>query len=59
MSLVSISGTSEANKLAHVPAKVSERACDNILGLIVEGKLCTSDQVILRIYRKLQGGNEK
>lgn len=55
MSLVSISDTLEANKLAHVPAKVSERACDNILRLIVEGGLRTSDQVSLRIYRKLQG----
>lgn len=59
MSLVSISGSLEADKLAHVPAKLTERVCDKILRLIEEGRLWTSNQVSLRIYRKCQGGNKK
>lgn len=33
ISLVSIPGTLEADTLAYVPDKLTERACDNILGL--------------------------
>lgn len=46
MSLVSISGILEADKLAHVLAKLTERACDKILGLILETRLWTSTKLV-------------
>ena len=33
MSLVSIPGNLQADKLSHVPAKLTERTCDSVLGL--------------------------